>query len=87
MKISLQYGDFLEAKTKLLAKCGKADAKDDDCFTLVFQVRKAAVGLLCLAGEKAPASCSEWDDLPNKYASFLRAELFCVASLEGAKSK
>ena len=80
-KISVQYGDFLEAKTKLLSKCGKADAKDDECLPLVFQVRKAAAGLLCLAGKETPKSCSEWDALPEKYASFLRAELFCVASL------
>lgn len=87
MKISLQYGDFLEAKTKLLTKCGKEDAKDDDCVPLVFQVRKAAAGLLCLAGEKAPASCTEWNDLPDKYARFLRVELFCIASLEGREGK
>jgi hypothetical protein len=57
------------------------------CVPLVFKVRKAAAGLLCLAGETAPASCTEWNDLPDKYARFLRAELFCVASLEGAKGK
>jgi hypothetical protein len=80
-KISVQYGDFLEAKAKLLSECSTASANDDDCLTLVFKVRKAAAGLLCLAGKETPKSCTEWDVLPEKYAGYLRADLFCVASL------
>ena len=79
-KINLQYGELLEAKTKLLALCRERDtpAKDILCLPLVFQVRKVAVSLLCATNRKATGNYSEWDDVAKEYAADLKAELSCV---------